>query len=117
MKEKSRMRIESKVVGRYLVVKVLEPRLGADRAVNFKEAMWKFVDQGQKSLVLDLSSVEFIDSTGLGAILSVLKRMGTDGELLVSGASDAVDSMFKLTRMNRIFRMFSTVDDAISAPV
>jgi anti-anti-sigma regulatory factor len=43
--------------------------------------------------------------------------MGTDGELLVSGASDAVDSMFKLTRMNRIFRMFSTVDDAISAPV
>ena len=45
------MRIESKVVGRYLVVKVLEPRLGADLAVNFKEATWKFVDQGQKSLV------------------------------------------------------------------
>jgi anti-sigma B factor antagonist len=111
------MKIETKETGRYLVVKVLEQRMGADRAVSFKDEMCKLIDHGHTSFVLDLSEVKFIDSTGLGAILSVLKRIGKSGDILVTGASDTVGSMFKLTRMDRVFQMFPTVDEALSARV
>jgi anti-sigma B factor antagonist len=111
------VKIETKKAGRYLVVKLLEERMGADRAVSFKEAMCKLIDQGNAAFVLDLSQVKFIDSTGLGAILSVLKRVGKGGEILVTGTSETVGSMFKLTRMDRVFPMYPTVDEALSAKV
>lgn len=111
------MKIETKKAGRYLVVKLLEERMGADRAVSFKEAMCKLIDLGHAAFVLDLSDVKFIDSTGLGAILSVLKRVGKGGEILVTGTSETVGSMFKLTRMDRVFPMYPTVDEALAAKV
>lgn len=109
------MKLESNHAGRYLVVKVLEERMGADRAVSFKEAMSKWIDMGNRAIVLDLSDVTFIDSTGLGAILSVLKRLGKGGEIVITGVSDTVGSMFKLTRMDRVFLMYPTVDEALAA--
>jgi anti-sigma B factor antagonist len=111
------MKIESKKTGRYLVVKLLEERMGADRAISFKEAMQKLVEQGNSAFVLDLSEVKFIDSTGLGAILSVLKRAGKGGEILITGTTETVGSMFKLTCMDRVFPMYPTVDEALSARV
>jgi anti-sigma B factor antagonist len=111
------MKIENKEVGRYLVVKILEPRMGADRAASFKDEMCKLIDQGHMAFVLDLSEVNFIDSTGLGAILSILKRVGKSGDIIVTGTSDTVGSMFKLTRMDRVFQMFPTVDEALAARV
>jgi anti-sigma B factor antagonist len=69
---------------------------------------------GPASVVLDLSKVVFIDSSGLGAILSVLKRMPKGCELIICGTTDPVTSMFKLTRLDRIFTMRKTVDDAVS---
>jgi len=111
------MKTENKEVGRYLVVKILEPRMGADRAASFKDEMGKLVDQGHTAFVLDLSEVNFIDSTGLGAILSILKRVGKSGDIIVTGTSDTVGSMFKLTRMDRVFQMFPTVDEALATRV
>lgn len=109
------MRVEDRKLGNMTVVKLLDTRLGADRAVGFKEAMGRFVKGGARSIVLDLSMVEFIDSTGLGAILSVLKSMGKGGEIVICGTMDSVTSMFKLTRMDRVFNMHATVDDAVAA--
>lgn len=114
---KFRMKIETKEMGRHLVVKLLEERMGADRAISFKETMCKLIDQGHKTFVLDLTEVKFIDSTGLGSILSVLKRVGKGGEILITGTTETVASMFKLTRMDRVFPMYQTVDEALSARV
>lgn len=109
------MRIEQRRVGSSLVIRVLEPRLGADRAKAFKETLGKFVEKGESRLILDLSCVEFIDSSGLGAILSVLKAMGTGGELIVCGTTDPVESLFKLTRMDRIFEVHRSLEDGLNA--
>lgn len=111
------MNSEKKTVGRYLVVKILEERLGADRAISFKEAMSKLVESGHTHFILDLSPVTFIDSTGLGAILSILKRVGKNGEILVAGTTQTVGSMFKLTRMDRVFPLYASVDEAAAAHV
>jgi anti-sigma B factor antagonist len=111
------MKLSTKEQGRHLVVTILEDRLGADRALSFKESMAKLIDQGHAAFVLDLSAVTFIDSSGLGAILATAKRLGQAKDLLIVGTSETVGSMFKLTRMDRIFPMFSTVEAALSAKV
>lgn len=109
------MRFEERRIADVLVAKVLESRISADVALPFKQALIEYVNKGNRRLVLDLSEVTFIDSSGLGALIGSLKAIGDDGELALCGARETVASMFKLTRMNKVFRMFSNPDDAAAA--
>ncbi len=108
------MRIAEHKIGASIVLEILEPRLVADKAAAFKEAVGHYFLNGPVSLVLDLAKVDFIDSSGLGAILSVLKRMPKGSELLICRLTDAVASMFMLTRMDRVFTICKTVDEAVA---
>jgi anti-sigma B factor antagonist len=107
------MRFVEQRIGTNVVLQVLEPRLVADKAQAFKEAVGRYFANGPISLVLDLAKVEFIDSSGLGAILSLLKRMPKGSELLVCRLNEAVTNMFMLTRMDRVFTICKTVDEAM----
>jgi anti-sigma B factor antagonist len=109
------MQTEEKKVNGNLVIQILEARLGADKAASFKQTIGRYQQAGNKKLILDLSRVEFIDSSGLGAILSVRKQLGDDGDLVICGATEAVASMFKLTRMDRIFAIHATLEEALAA--
>jgi anti-sigma B factor antagonist len=109
------MRFEERRIHDVLVAKVLEGRISADVAAPFKQALVDYVNNGNRRLVLDLSEVTFIDSSGLGALIGSLKAIGDDGELALCGACETVANMFKLTRMNKVFRMFATPDDAVAA--
>jgi anti-sigma B factor antagonist len=109
------MRFEESKVGDVLVAKVLEGRIAADIAPRFKAHLTQFMSQGNRAIVLDLTAVTFIDSSGLGALVSSLKAMGKDGDLVVSGAHGPVANMFKLTRMDKVFRMFVSSGDAVTA--
>jgi anti-sigma B factor antagonist len=101
-------------VGANIILEVLETRLGADKVLAFKEAVGRHLEGGAVSIVLDLSTVGFIDSSGLGAILSILKRMPKGSELIICGITDSVMSMFKLTRLDRVFTIKKNVDEAVS---
>jgi anti-sigma B factor antagonist len=56
-------------------------------------------------VILDLSQVEFIDSSGLGAIVGVMKLLGPSRPLEVAALSDAVRKLFRLTRMDTVFKI------------
>jgi anti-sigma B factor antagonist len=109
------MKLAERKVGANIVLEVLESRLGADKALSFKEEVGRYLNGSVVSIVLDLSKVGFIDSSGLGAILSIFKRMPKGSELILCGATDPVASMFKLTRLDRVFTMKKNVDEAVSA--
>ncbi|MCS6808393.1 MAG: STAS domain-containing protein, partial [Bacteroidota bacterium] len=87
--------------------------LDAKVAVSFKEEMAQLISSGISTIVLDLSAVSFVDSSGLGAIVTSLKLLGRKGDLLICGVKDDVMTMFSLTRMDRVFQLFPTVDDAL----
>jgi anti-sigma B factor antagonist len=97
-----------------LVVHVAEKRIDASKAPAFKDEMTKCIEGGQNQIVLDLSGVDFIDSSGLGAIVACLKRIGPRGSLAVAGASGAVSRLFTLTRMDKVFALHPTVDSAVA---
>lgn len=96
-----------------LVVRVEDKRIDASKAPAFKDEMARCIDAGQNQLVLDLSQVDFIDSSGLGALVSCLKRLGPRGSLAVAGATGAVSRLFSLTRMDRVFALHPNVDTAV----
>lgn len=68
-------------------------------------------------VILDLSQVEFLDSSGLGAIVGVMKLLGPDRPLEVAALSGSVRKLFRLTRMDTVFRIHDHVPqtEAISA--
>ena len=63
----------------------------------------------------DLSHVDFIDSSCLGALVSILKSVNGQGELALCSLNDTIKNLFKLTRMDRIFAIKETRQDALNA--
>ena len=108
------MEVFAKNEGNLCVVSVLEPRIDAAVALAFKEAMRQSTDNGESDVVLDLQQVSFIDSSGLGAIVATMKFLAPDRALILAGLTPAVDKVFKLTRMDTVFSVFATLDQALA---
>jgi anti-sigma B factor antagonist len=107
------MQISDKKIGEILVIKPLEKRIDASIATDFKGRMMDWINAGNKRILLDLAEVEFVDSSGLGSIVSSLKTMGSEGDLAICGIKETVMNLFRLTRMNRVFQIFSSEDEAL----
>ena len=96
-----------------LVIKVDEPRIDAAVAVRFKDGMRDMTQHPARRVILDLSSVEFLDSSGLGAVVSVMKTLGRGRQLDLAGMTPAVDKVFRMTRMDSVFDIYPDRDAAI----
>jgi anti-sigma B factor antagonist len=69
---------------------------------------------GPTKMVIDLSGVDFLDSTGLGVIIGVLKRVRSHGgELVLAGLTPQVEKVFEITRVSEIVRIVASVDEAV----
>lgn len=89
--------------------------LDAGTTAAFKEAMKPLLQDGAK-IVLDLSKVEFIDSSGLGALVSSLRQAhGMNAEIKLFGLRKPVRALFELVRMHRVFEVFNSSAEAISS--
>jgi anti-sigma B factor antagonist len=98
------------------LAKLLDRRLDAAGAPDFKTRMGERIGTGLSLLVLDLTSVDFVDSTGLSAILSALKRLPPEGGVLaLAGCRKPVAELIKLTRLDRVLRLFATPEEAVEA--
>ncbi len=93
---------------RELTVNIITPsvrRLDASVAAAFKEAVVREIGEDRKALIIDFSQIEFIDSSGLGMLVSLLKLMNGRGEMTLCAINPGIHNMFTLTRMDRIFRI------------
>ena len=96
------------------VVSPVGDRLDAAQAVAFKEALKKIVDDGANVMLLDLSNIQFLDSSGLGALVAHLKYMGVERQFELCGLTPTVEKVFKLTRMDGIFKIYTDRAAALS---
>jgi anti-anti-sigma factor len=100
-----------------IIVEVVNlTRATLKEAEEFKQILLKDIELGWRKIVVDLTDVEFVDSTFLGALVVSLKRItGLGGDLKLVGFQSAVESMFQLTRMYRVFETFPTRDEAVKS--
>lgn len=97
------MELSAQLLPEGLVIRVAEDRIDASGAIQFKDRMREMVGGSTPVVILDLSQVAFLDSSGLGAVVSVLKMIGPDRKLELSGLTPTVEKVFRLTRMDTIF--------------
>jgi anti-sigma B factor antagonist len=97
-----------------LSVLVLEDRIDAASAIQFKELMRDLTGTDHPRVVLDLAQVKFLDSSGLGAIVAVKRMLGPGRAIELSGLTPTVEKVFRLTRMDTIFTIHPTHAAAVA---
>ncbi|WP_066015877.1 STAS domain-containing protein [Endozoicomonas atrinae] len=107
------MPFESKSDAGYTIVSIDETRLDASISEPLRVYLFDQIDNGSDSMVIDLSQVRFMDSSGLGALVAALKKMAGSGSMKLAGAQPAVMDLFSLTSMDKLFTILPTVTEAI----
>lgn len=104
------MNLETKKVNEVVIVKPLSENLNAVECTDFKGKIIDLINGGNHFVLLNLSQVKFIDSSGLGAIISILKilELKNRGTIVLCEIKDPVLNLFKLTRMDRVFKICSS---------
>ena len=99
--------------GEYLVVTVNAARVDASAALKFKDSM-NAIDESNSKILLNLEHVELIDSSGLDAVVSVMKHLGKGRKMDLFALTPTVEKVFRLTRMDSIFSIYATLEQAVS---
>jgi anti-sigma B factor antagonist len=85
-------------------------------APQLREAIVGLIASGVAHVIADLRAVEFLDSTGLGAIVGAHKRLRTiDGSLALASSPDRIVRLFRITGLDRAFLIYSSVPEAIAS--
>jgi anti-sigma B factor antagonist len=83
---------------------------------ELKELIQSALDKGERRLLVDFSRTGYIDSSGLGALVSISKRVReAGGELRLSGLNDDLRSLFELTKLDTLFAITETPGQALTS--
>ena len=109
------MEIAVDKMGDVAVAELLVEELDASNTGEFKRDIAPLLE-ANTNLVFDLSRLRFMDSSGLGAFISCLRKLNAKGgDLKLCGMSKQVRAVFELVRMHRIFDIFATREEAARA--
>lgn len=93
------------------VLTALDQRIDAAGAIRFKDNLHAACDGAGPRVILDLSRVEFLDSSGLGALVAVRQLIGPDRRLELAALTPPVARVMRLTRMDTVFTIHARATD------
>ncbi len=97
------------------IITIPGDHLDAGNVKEFKRDIVPLLET-HKQIVFDMSELRFVDSSGLGAILSCLRQLNaTGGDVKLASLSKGVRALFELVRMHRIFDIYNSADEAAQA--
>jgi len=107
------MEITTQIQGGTLIASVVSTRIDAACAVQFKDRMRAILEDAQGAIVLDLGAVDFVDSSGLGAIVAVMKLVDGGRKMVLASLTPTVQRLFGLTRLDSVFEIRADIEQAI----
>ncbi len=100
-------------------VAILEPAgkiMGGSDATLLHERLHEHIDGGVKKVVIDLSRVDWVNSTGLGILISGLTTMrNSGGQLKLANVTEKIQSLLTITKLVTVFESHDTVEGALSS--
>ncbi len=107
--------LDTRLAGDWTVIAV-DGELDVATAPRLRQEAIGVLGASPSQLALDLSRCPFIDSTGLGVIVGILKRIrGLEGDLVIVGAPSQVAKVFDITRVSSIVTLAESLDEAMEA--
>jgi len=90
-------------------------RLDVAGAPALKDAISELVKNGPPRVVIDMEGISFVDSTGLGSVISALKQIrGSQGDLRLAAPNQQARVVLELTTLDRVFPYYATVEEALT---
>ena len=109
------MNISSQSNGDAMVLRIEGARVDAAVAIQFKGAVMEATKQAGSRVILDMSQVDFLDSSGLGAVVASMKLLAPAKKLELAGLTPIVAKVFRLTRMDQVFAIHASAEEALAA--
>jgi len=109
------LEVETRTADNGITVVAATGRLDVAGAPMLKEAISEVVKNGPPRIVIDMGGVSFVDSTGLGSVISALKQIrGSQGELRLAAPNQQARVVLELTTLDRVFPYYATVEEALT---
>jgi anti-sigma B factor antagonist len=90
--------------------------MGGPEAQEFSQLLHDLIDQGKKNIVVDLASVKFMNSSGLGMLISGFTTIKNGGGMLkLANATEKINSLLVITKLITIFEHFESVEKAVES--
>lgn len=105
------MSFNTKIENNIAVITISASRLDAAIAPGLKDTVAGVLSRGAEKVIVDLEKVEFMDSSGLGAVIGSFKLTGQGGEFVLCNLQESVQEIFKLTHMDKVFNIFESLDE------
>lgn len=110
------MNIEVRQENGILCVKPQEKSLEGANSRELKKKITEYINQGNKIIVLNISNIEFMDSSGIGTLITILKLLASQqGKIVLCEVREAILRIFTLTRLDLVFKVFPTEKEAINS--
>lgn len=107
------MRVNSSTPGDTTCLMEIEGEVDVYTAPQLKQDIVDVAERGVKHLIINLSKVEYLDSTGLGVLIGGLKRLREGkGNLVLVGPGMRILRIFEITGLDKIFDIYPTVEEA-----
>lgn len=90
--------------------------MGGQEAQEFSDLLHKLIDENKKNVIIDLSETTFMNSSGLGMLISgytTIKNGG--GSFKLAGATEKIESLLVITKLITIFENYSSVEEAVNS--
>ena len=82
----------------------LSGSLYVEEAAQLRESLIDYIEQGNKTFLIDLGDVDYIDNSGLGTLVAIQKRvLKYGGSVIIKGLKGLVKDLFEMTRLNKVF--------------
>lgn len=109
------LEVETRPVDNGVTVLAPTGRLDVAGAPALKEAIVELVKNGAPKVVIDMEGVSFVDSTGLGSVISALKQIrNNQGEMRLAAPNQQARVVLELTTLDRVFPYYATVEEALT---
>ncbi|HYZ94052.1 MAG TPA: STAS domain-containing protein [Actinomycetota bacterium] len=103
--------MHTKPDGDWMVVH-LQGEVDLASAPQLRRGIYDLIDQGNHRIAIDLTGVEFMDSTGLGVLIGALKRLReAGGAMVLAGIRPAVGRVLEITGLDRIFTIHGSLSE------
>jgi len=108
------LKIGARTEGDAIAVLSLTGEVDVANAAQVRDAALKLVGDGAKRLIVDLTGTEYMDSTALGTLVGLLKRLKeSGGEVIIAAAQPRVKRLFDITGLAQVFRIYEDVSAAL----
>jgi anti-sigma B factor antagonist len=90
--------------------------MGGPDGAGLLDKLHELKDQGKKNVVIDLGKVKFMNSSGLGMLISGMTTMrNAGGDLRLSNVADRIRSLLMITKLITVFKSFDTAEEAVAS--